>query len=297
MLMGGRSLARMAFVALIVLSCGGPGRGEQKEPDVEFVPTPHEVVAEMLKTAQVTQGDVVYDLGCGDGRIVIAAAKEFGARGVGVDIDPNLIKVCQKNALKEGVADRVKFILGDLFELDLREATVVALYLTGELNVQLRPKLFRELRPGSRIVSHDFDMGDWKPDQTRDMLGVQFFFPDDMPRVRDTRFHYWVIPADVAGTWRWNLKTPSGERSYTLDLNQKFQEISGKVKVRGQELALADPLLTGDQISFWVRDEIAGQKVGMRFRARVSGNTMEGSTEVEGGSLQGSYGWTAKRGL
>jgi len=297
MLTDGRSLARMVFVALILLSYGGPGRGEQKEPDVEFVPTPHEVVAEMLKTAQVTARDVVYDLGCGDGRIVISAAKEFGARGVGVDIDPSLIKVCEKNALKQGVADRVKFILGDLFELELREATVVALYLTPELNVQLRPKLFRELRPGSRIVSHDFDMGDWKPDQTRHMLGVQFFYLDDMPRVRDTKFHYWLIPADVAGIWRWNLKTPRGERSYTLGLNQKFQEISGKVKVRGQELALADPRLTGDQISFWIEDVIAGRKVGMRFKGHVTGDTMEGSTVVEGGPLQGSYGWTANRGL
>jgi SAM-dependent methyltransferase len=297
MLIGGRSLGRMAVVALIVLSCGGPGRGEQKEPDVEFVPTPHEVVAEMLKTAQVTQGDVVYDLGCGDGRIVIAAAKEFGARGVGVEIDLNLIKVCQKNALKEGVADRVKFILGDLFELDLREATVVALYLTGELNVQLRPKLFRELRPGSRIVSHDFDMGDWKPDQTRYMMGVQFFYLDDMPRVRDTKFHYWLIPADVAGTWRWSLKTSSGERHYTLDLNQKFQEISGKVKVQGKELPLAAPLLTGDRITFRIEDKIAGRKVEMRFKGRVTGDTMKGNAGVEGGSLQESHDWTAKRDL
>jgi SAM-dependent methyltransferase len=296
MLIGGRSLVRVAFVALIILSCGGPGQGEQKEPDVEFVPTPHEVVAEMLKIAQVTQGDVVYDLGCGDGRIVITAAKEFGARGVGVDIDPNLIKVCQKNALKEGVADRVKFILGDLFELDLREATVVALYLTQELNVKLRPKLFRELRPGSRIVSHDFDMGDWKPDQTRYMMGVQFFFPDDMPRVRDTKFHYWVIPADVAGIWRVNLKTPQGERSYTLDLNQKFQEIRGSVKVRDQELTLVDTLLTGDRITFRIEDKIAGRKVEMRFKGRVTGDTMKGNAEVEGGSLQGKHGWTAKRG-
>jgi SAM-dependent methyltransferase len=287
----------MALVALIILSCGGPGRGEQKQPDVEFVPTPHEVVAEMLKTAQVTRGDFVYDLGCGDGRIVIAAAKEFGARGVGVDIDPKLIKVCEKNALKEGVADRVKFILGDLFELDLREATVVALYLTQELNVKLRPKLFRELKPGSRIVSHDFDMGDWKPDQTRLMLGVQFFFPDDAPRVRDTKFYYWVIPADVTGTWRWNLKTPNGGRAYTLDLNQKFQEISGKVTVRGQELPLADPLLTADRIAFLINDDIAGQKVGIRFKGRISGNTIEGSADVEGGLFQGSQGWAAKRSL
>jgi SAM-dependent methyltransferase len=292
-----RGLGPMIFLTLILLNCGGSSRGEQKEPDVEFVATPNEVVAEMLKTAQVAAGDLVYDLGCGDGRIVIAAARDFGARGVGVDIDPNLIKRCQKNALKEGVTDRVRFVLGDLFEMDLRDATVVALYLTPELNMKLRPKLFRELRPGSRIVSHDFDMGDWKPDQTHPMLGVQFFYPDDMPRVRDTKFYYWVIPADVAGTWRWTLKTSRGTRSYALDLNQKFQEISGSVKVQGRELTVADPQLTGDRISFRINDEIAGQKVGIRFKGRISGNTMEGNAEVEGGSLQGSYGWTARRSL
>jgi SAM-dependent methyltransferase len=292
-----RGLGLTVFITIVLLSGGGPGRGEQKEPDVEFVPTPHEVVAEMLKTAQVTSRDVVYDLGCGDGRIVIAAARDFGARGVGVDIDPNLIKVCQKNALKEGVADRVRFILGDLFEMDLRDATVVALYLTPELNVRLRPKLFRELRPGSRIVSHDFDMGDWKPDQTHPMLGVQYFYSDDMPRVRDTKFYYWVTPADVAGIWRWTLKTFKGARSYVLGLDQKFQEISGRVKVQGQASAVADPQLTGDRISFRINDKIAGQKVEIRFKGRVSGNTMEGSAEVEGGSLKGSYGWNAKRSL
>jgi hypothetical protein len=127
-------------------------------------------------------------------------------------------------------------------------------------------------------------------------MGVQFFFPDDMPRVRDTKFHYWVIPADVAGIWRVNLKTPQGERSYTLDLNQKFQEIRGSVKVRDQELTLVDTLLTGDRITFRIEDKIAGRKVEMRFKGRVTGDTMKGNAEVEGGSLQGKHGWTAKRG-
>jgi SAM-dependent methyltransferase len=274
----------------VVLGCS-----TLRPPDVEFVPTPHEVVAEMLKMAEVTQDDVVYDLGCGDGRIVIAAAKQYGARGVGVEIDPELIKVCQEKARKAGVTDRVRFLLKDLFETDIREATVVALYLTPELNLQLRPKLFHELKPGTRIVSHDFDMGDWKPDGMREMRNVEFFFPDDMTRVRDTKFYYWVIPANIAGLWRWNVKTPRGERDYTLNVTQKFQEISGCLGGQDRESAISDALLKGDQVTFWVRDEIAGQNVTMRFQGRIRGDMIEGSSEVKGGPFEGTHPWTAKR--
>ena len=223
---------------------------------MEFVPTPHEVVAEMLNMAEVNKDDVVYDLGCGDGRIVIVAAKQYGARGVGVDIDPQLIKVCRENARKVGVTGRVTFLLRDLFETDIREATVVALYLTPELNLQLRPKLFRELKPGTRIVSHEFDMGDWKPDRMHEMRNVQFFYPDDMTRVRDTKFYYWVIPAHMAGIWRWSVKTPRGEREYTLTLTQTFQEVSGQITGQGRKSAISNGLLKDDQVTFWVRDEI-----------------------------------------
>jgi SAM-dependent methyltransferase len=274
----------------VVLGCS-----TLRPPDVEFVPTPHEVVAEMLKMAEVTKDDVVYDLGCGDGRIVIAAAKQYGARGVGVEIDPELIKVCQEKARKAGVTDRVRFLLKDLFETDIREATVVALYLTPELNLQLRPKLFHELKPGTRIVSHDFDMGDWKPDGMREMRNVEFFFPDDMTRVRDTKFYYWVIPANIAGLWRWNVKTPRGERDYTLNVTQKFQEISGCLGGQDRESAISDALLKGDQVTFWVRDEIAGQNVTMRFQGRIRGDMIEGSSEVKGGPFEGTHPWTARR--
>ena len=279
----------------VVLIFGVLGCSTLRPPDVEYVPTPHEVVAEMLNMAEVTKDDVVYDLGCGDGRIVIAAAKQYGARGVGVEIDPELIKVCQEKARKAGVTDRVRFLLKDLFETDIREATVVAVYLTPELNLQLRPKLFRELKPGARIVSHDFDMGDWKPDAMREMRNVQFFFPDDMTRVRDTKFYYWVIPANIAGLWHWNVKTPRGERDYTLNVTQKFQEIGGHVNVQGRESAISDTLLKGDQVTFWVRDEIAGQNVAMRFQGRIRGDRIDGSSEVKGGPFEGTHPWTATR--
>ena len=146
-----------------------------RQPDVVFVPTPPEVVDAMLDLAHVTKNDVVYDLGCGDGRIVIAAAKR-GARGVGIDIDPERIKEAEANAKAAGVTDRVKFLQADLFETDLRPATVVTLYLLPELNKKLQPKLMKELRPGTRIVSHAFDMGDWKAEQTRDVDGRNVYF-------------------------------------------------------------------------------------------------------------------------
>ncbi len=153
--------------------------------DVPYVPTPTQVVAEMLRLANVTEKDVVYDLGCGDGRIVITAAKQYGARGVGIDIDPERIKESNANAQQAGVADRVKFTTQDLFKTDLSEATVVTLYLLPEINLKLRPKLLQELKPGTRIVSHSFDMGDWKPEK--------------VVKVNDgaieRTIYYWTVPA------------------------------------------------------------------------------------------------------
>ena len=137
----------------------------ERRPDVIFVPTRELVIEAMLKAAKVGPNDVVYDLGCGDGRIVVAAAK-LGARAVGIDIDPQRIKEANENAARNGVTAKVDFRQADLFESDIREATVVTLYLLPSLNVKLRPRLMEQLRPGTRIVSHDFDMGDWAPEQT-----------------------------------------------------------------------------------------------------------------------------------
>jgi ubiquinone/menaquinone biosynthesis C-methylase UbiE len=148
--------------------------------DVPYVPTPERVVDKMLELAKVGPSDVVYDLGSGDGRIVIAAARKHGARGVGIDIDPQRVREARENARKAGVADRVEFREGDLFKADISAATVVTLYLLSGVNLQLRPKLFSELKPGTRVVSHAFDMGDWKPIATE--------------KVGSSTVYYWVIP-------------------------------------------------------------------------------------------------------
>jgi ubiquinone/menaquinone biosynthesis C-methylase UbiE len=150
--------------------------------DVPYVPTRAEIVEEMLRMADVKPADVVYDLGCGDGRIVIMAAEKFGARGVGIDIDPRRIEEARANAAKAGVADRAEFRVGDLFKADIREATVVTLYLLPEVNLRLKPKLLADLRPGTRVVSHDFSMGDdWKPERA--------------VKLQNDTIYFWTIPA------------------------------------------------------------------------------------------------------
>ena len=169
----------------------------EKKPDVPYMPTHEKVVAEMLKVAKVGKDDILYDLGSGDGRIVITAAKEFGARGVGVDIDPDLIREARENALKAGVADKVRFFQQDLFKTDIREATVVTLYLWPEINLRLRPKLLSDLKPGTRVVSHNHDMGDWKPLKTvRVRVPHDYVFSNtlNMRVPHQHKIYYWVVP-------------------------------------------------------------------------------------------------------
>ncbi|QOV21788.1 SAM-dependent methyltransferase [Anabaenopsis elenkinii] len=156
--------------------------------DVPYVPTPQAVVDAMLSVAKVTKDDVLYDLGSGDGRIVITAAQKYGARGVGVEINPELIQEANTNAEQAGVGDRVKFVQQDLFKSDFSEATVVTLYLLPDINIKLRPQLFEQLKPGTRIVSHAFDMGEWEPEQTL--------------KVDGRTIYYWVIPEEVPANLR-----------------------------------------------------------------------------------------------
>jgi tRNA A58 N-methylase Trm61 len=192
----------LALVLAVLLSVASAMAQEALKPlerkvDVPYEPTHEKVVAEMLKLAKVGKNDILYDLGSGDGRIVIAAAKEFGARGVGVEIDPVRIREARENAVKAGVADKVKFLQQDLFETDIREATVVTLYLLPEINRRLRPKLLSDLKPGTRVVSHNHDMGDWVPLETVNVRVPQEQTIFNMLSVRVSQEHtlyYWVVP-------------------------------------------------------------------------------------------------------
>ena len=267
-----------SWVVVLLITVLSMSAGAQKrEPDIRFVPTPQETVEAMLETAKVDENDIVYDLGCGDGRFVITAAQKYGARGVGVDIDPKRIQESTDNAKMQGVMDRVKFIEADLFETDIREATVVTLYLFWDINVKLRPKLLSELKPGTRVVSYYFDMEDWRPDK------------------KGEGFYYWVVPAKVAGQWQWSFNGTDGEKKHQLRLEQKYQEIDGTVNLSDKEERVQDPKLEGDQLSFLVISESQGNPVTMRFKGHVAGETITGAVEIEGGSLKGTRAWKANR--
>lgn len=269
------------LIFLIGLSLSLTAHAQTRVPDVHFDPTPMDVVEAMLTRAGVNEKDVVYDLGCGDGRFVIMAAKKFGARGVGIDIDPVRIKESKENAEKENVADRTIFIEGDLFKADIREATVVTLYLLNDLNYQLRPKLFLELKPGTRIVSYTFDMADWEP--------------DDMTQIRDRFFYYWIIPAEVNGIWHYTIQSLEGPLQNLLTLNQKYQMVSGKITFQGREFILRDHRIKGDQLSFGIRYNVEGQNVALKFDGRVDGDRIEGTVEIQGGPWTGKKPWKAQR--
>ena len=234
------------------------------------MPTPQNVVDKMLEVAKVTKDDYVFDLGSGDGRIPITAAARYGARGFGVDINPKLIAEARANAKLAGVADRVEFRRQDLFKTSVREATVVGLYLFVWANVKLRPRLISELRPGSRIVAHDFPIGDdWKPDIEAD--------------IENRTVYLWYVPAQVAGRW----EIAGGPQGLTVRLEQRFQMIEGTATVNGRSVPLQNARLRGDAIEFTVALE--GGKP-MLFRGRVNGNKIE--PRAEAGAMSG---WSAVR--
>jgi SAM-dependent methyltransferase len=273
-----RGILLMAGTGVLFM---GSGFAQSRIPDVHYQPTPQLIVEELLKMADVNRKDVVYDLGCGDGRFVITAATKYGARGVGIDIDPERIKESNQNARIAGVLDKVKFIEGDLFETDFQEATVVALYLLPELNMQLRPTLLKDLKPGTRVVSHEFDMYDWQPDK--------------MGRLGRNKYYFWVIPADVAGKWRWSFPSAKGGEPFVLSLIQKFQDIDGLITTPVKTVAPLEAYLVGNRIGFVLRYQPSGKPVEMRFSGRVAGNTMSGIVEVNSGPFAGRHNWTAKR--
>lgn len=254
---------------------------EESKPDLDvpYVPTPEVVVDRMLKMAKVKKTDTVYDLGCGDGRIVITAAKQYGAKGVGVDLDPERIRESNANAKAAGVTDRVKFLQRDLFTMDIRPATVMAMYLLPEVNLKLRPKILDQLRPGARVVSHDYDMDDWKPEETVTVEGPY----------RTHTLYSWIVPARVAGTWRVSV---SGEPARRLRLKQTFQEATGTLNVGGRDLPVK-ATLKGEQISFTLTRTSGGREVTQKFSGTVSGNSMRGT--FTSSDRTGTRKWTARR--
>jgi hypothetical protein len=234
----------------------------QAGKDVVWVPTPDEVVQRMLRMAKVTPQDIVYDLGAGDGKIAIAAGK-MGATAIGIEYNPDMARLAQCYVLAEGMGDRVKIIQGDVFKEDFSKATVVTMYLLPELNLRLRPTILN-MRPGTRVTSHQFTMGDWEADETAEV---------------DYRTAYlWIVPAKVEGTW--TLREQGGNESYTVNLKQKYQKISGEVTAGGAKQPLVGATVQGDQIRFAFND---AKGVTRTLTGTVRGNEINGVLKGAGG--------------
>lgn len=262
--------------ALIALFASAARAQNPLGEEVPYVRTPQAVVEKMLDLAGVGVDDFLIDLGSGDGRIVITAARERGARGFGVELDSGLVKESNEAAHQAGVADRVHFFARDLFDTDIREASVLTMYLLSSVNLELRPRLLAQLQPGTRVVSHDWDMGEWKPDAKAVVEGVA---KPVMP-MQSSTVYLWIVPARVAGSWR--LRTDGAGRDAAAELEieftQRFQEISGIARrTRGRSL-LQSAHLRGAEIRFAVIDETQRPSVPLQFFGRVYGDTMEGTT-------------------
>ncbi len=248
-----------------------------------YVPTPWVIVEQMLKLADIRGEDVVYDLGSGDGRLVITAAKRFGARGVGVELQTELVEMARIGAKHEGVADRVKFVQGDLFEADIREASVVMLYLLPGFVTRLVPRLRAELRPGTRIVSHDYPLAPWPPDKE---LSMDVPEKEMISGTSWTRLYYYVVPARVHGAWELALPKALAGAPLALQITQEPDALGGFVRDAGAEVYLRDLVVQGEQVRFGLLYK--GRM--MAFEGTVRGDAMAG--EVRAREQRGP--WTAR---
>ena len=252
--------------------------------DVPYVPTPWNVVDAMLKIAAVGADDYLIDLGSGDGRINIAAAKKLGTHGFGVDLDDNLVRTASREAARQGVKERVAFHARNLFDTDISKATVISMYLLNSVNLRLRPQLFK-LRPGTRIVSHDFDMAAWAPDEK-----MTIAVPDKSYGPPSSEIYLWIVPADASGRWRWQAGD-AAKADAEVTLEQTFQMISGTGQVAGGRALVRDARVRGEQVSFALMIEHGGRVQRQVFSGRLSGETIEGTVIVEGARIP----WRAQR--
>ncbi len=271
-------LFAIAAIAALLSSPVAAQSGKTYEPqvgqqgkDVIWVPTPDEIVERMLRMAQTTPNDYVIDLGAGDGKIAIMAAKKFGAKTLGIEYNPEMAKHAQSNAEKAGVTDKARIQQGDIFATDFKAATVLTMYLLPALNLKLRPTILT-MRPGTRVVSHSFTMDDWEADETSSLDG--------------RRAYFWVVPANVQGTWR--LSLPGGD-SPEVTFEQKFQKIEGHVQLGTIQGGLREARLSGPNIMFTYVDSAGVRRT---FNGRVNGTTMEGMLRADNGA---EARWTAAK--
>lgn len=281
MSVSGRATRALAAAAALVASACLAAGGQTGGP---YVPTPPVVVDAMLELARVGPRDFVMDLGSGDGRIVIAAAQKYRARGLGVDIDPELVQRANAAARRLGLADRVQFRRQDVLEADLSRATVLTLYLLPAMMETLRPKLLKELKPGARIVSHDFNLGEWKPDRT---ITVETPVKYDLTGSYTSEVHLWIVPARFAGSWRGTLTAGAGEpEPLRFEIRQSYQHFEGWIARAGREERITGSL-EGTQLRFAAA---GGKEI---FTGRIEGGLANG--EVRGKDGTGRARWIVSR--
>ncbi len=271
-----------AAVMLVVGQCA-----TAQTQDVPYVPTPANVVDAMLKMARVGPADYLIDLGSGDGRIVIAAAKTYGARGMGVDLDGGLVSDSRREAKRQGVSGRTEFHERNLFITDISRATVLTMYLFPQVIERLRPRLFVALKPGTRVVSHEFDMGKWRPDDSMSIPVPEKPFGPPVSEI-----YLWIVPANAAGTWQWRLDIGGAPIAYELALQQTFQMLAGKPVVGGKAASMEGGRMRGDEIRFTLIAEFGGRPVRHDFTGRAAGAAISGRVKLDGGS---ELDWNAVR--
>lgn len=256
--------------------------------DVPFVPSHENVLKAMFDMAKPTKDDYVVDLGSGDGRIVITAAKEYGAQGFGVDLNDKLVAIANERARDAGVGDRAKFYVRDLFKTDISKATIVTMYLLPEVVMEIRPKLFSTLRPGTRIVSHDYHLGDWRPENARVVpIGLG----------EESIVYHWIVPAKVAGWWRWEISYPGyfeQPLQYEARLKQKFQDVEGDILLNGGAISIHDATLRSDRIAFSATGELDDRIVRHDFSGTVRGKEIVGTVRLSGGVREVELPWRAR---
>jgi len=254
-----------------------------------FVVSPDAVVERMLQLAQPKSGERLVDLGSGDGRIVIEAAKRFGATGLGVDIDPKLVTLARENAKRAGVEALTRFEVQDLFETDLRGVNVVTMYLLPEVNLKLLPRLIDQLRPGARIVSHDYDLGPWPYDEMIELaLAEKMVGPMGRSRV-----FLWVVPANARG--RWVAELPELGGRWQFDIVQKFQELDVDARAGGSAMVVRGARLRGEEIRLAVTGVVGGKGYNLLFAGRIADGRIDGNARVSDGDGHRTLTWKAAR--
>ncbi len=286
---GCKAIWRSALFAALLFGQTSPlAQGQEKELETPYVPPPQAVVNRMLDLAEVKPGDTVIDLGSGNGSIMITAAQQYGARGFGVELNPRLVQSSNEEARRAGVAGRIRFLQQDLLKTDFREADVLTLYSLPGVNMALRPKIVAELKPGTRVVSHDHDMGVWRPDAEKTVPA-----PDKMLGAnKETRVYLWIVPAKVEGAWEIEIKAGGKTRSLPFALKQQYQMVSGSVTVPGNAAA---PILEGRLRGDEIRLVLPGGTVArdrVELVGRVAGDSVSGSVLRAGREIAT---WSARR--